>query len=89
MIWGVAFNAPLARGRLIPTFEILGRTVLDAVDPGEEGSSVELGGGVWWLPFAEGSALEPLSLGVAAKGPVTDRRESHFSTLLVLKYEFE
>lgn len=89
LVWGGAINTSFFDGRIIPTFEVLGRTILDAVDPDKEGTILELGGGFWLRPFAEGSDLGPLSLGVAAKGPVTNRRESDFSALVVVKYEFE
>ena len=89
MVWNAALNLPLLDGRLTPSFEVLGTTVLEAVDPSEEGTVVELGGGFWVNPFAEDDALGPLSLGLAAKAPITDRRESDFSAMLVVKYEFE
>lgn len=40
-------------------------------------------------PLRKGEPLGPLAVGVAAKGPVTNRRESDFSILFVAKYEFE
>ena len=86
LVWGGAIVTSLFDGRVVPTFEVLGRTILDAVDPDEEGTIVELGGGFWLRPFAE---LETLALGVAVKGPVTDRRKSDFSALFVVKYEFD
>lgn len=89
VIWRLAFSLPLLNGRLIPTFEILGRTAVDAVASADEGTTLELGGGIWWNRVFAETSWEPVSIGVAAKGPITKRREADFSTLLVVKYEFD
>lgn len=88
-IWNLAFTVPFFDGRFVPMFEVLGTTTLDAVDSDEEGTIVELSGGFWVSPFEEGEPLGSLAVGVAAKAPVTNKRESDFSALLVFKYEFE
>lgn len=91
IIWRLAFNTKLFDGRIQPSIEFLGTTVVDAIDESEEGTIFEIGGGFWWLPFVgTNSDLTPLALGVAAKGPVSKMQgESNYSLLFVLKYEFE
>ena len=85
LIWGVALNTKL--GALVPTFEVVGRTVLDAIDEDEEGTIVEVGGGVWWEPPTN-SLFDGLVFGLAAKGPVTGMKESNYTVLFVVKGEY-
>ena len=96
LIWRLAFNAKLSEGAVTPVFELLGKTIIHAIEEAEEGTIFEIGGGLWLKPFvllarASGDksllSLEDLSFGIAAKGPVTDRRESNHSLLFVFKYE--
>lgn len=89
LIWRLALGAPILKNRFVPTVEFLGRTILDAVDQNEEGTIIEIGGGFWWNPLADTEEPGPLSLGVAAKAPVTNRRDAEFSALFVVKYEFD
>ncbi len=91
IIYRLAFNTKLFNGRFQPSIELLGTTVVDAIEESEKGTIFEIGGGFWWLPFVEtNSDLAPLALGVAARGPVTKMQgESNYSLLFVLKYEFE
>lgn len=89
LLWGGAVEMPLADGRVTPDLEIVGTTILDAVDPDEEGTIVELGGGVWLAPFPEDSEWAPVSIGAGVKAPITNKRESDFSALIVAKYDFE
>ena len=91
IIWRLAFTLKLFEGRFSPTIEFLGTTVVDAIEESEKGTIFEIGGGFWWSPFVgTNSPLAPLAIGVAAKGPVSRMQgESNYSTLLVLKYEFE
>ncbi|MFQ5852641.1 MAG: hypothetical protein ACE5JU_18945 [Candidatus Binatia bacterium] len=88
LIWNLAFNAKLFDGILIPEFEVLGRTVVDAIERKEKGTFVELAGGLWLAPFKEDSPLGGFRLGVAAKAPVTNKKERFVSTLFILKWEF-
>jgi len=67
LAWNLAFNMPLLGGRFVPTFEVLGTTILDAVDTGEEGTIVELGGGFWVNPFEEGRTSRSASGGCGGK----------------------
>lgn len=88
LIWNLAFNVKLFNGVLIPEFEVLGKTVVDAIEKKEEGTYVELAGGLWLVPFDEDSPLGGLHLGAAAKAPVTSKKERHASTLFIMKWEF-
>ena len=87
VIWRLAFNMKLLDGVLSPSFELLGKTIVDAIEAEEKGTIVEIGGGFWLVPFGERSALGPLAFGAGAKGPVTDRKESNYSMLFIAKYE--
>ena len=89
LIWRLALGVPILKNRFVPTVEFLGRTIVDAVDQNEEGTIIEIGGGFWWNPLADTEEPGPLSLGVAAKAPVTNRRDAEFSALFVVKYEFD
>jgi hypothetical protein len=86
-VFRAAATLPLADGKFVPTFEVIGTRILDATNPAEQGTIVEIGGGFWWSPF-EGD-LEGLSIGVAAKGPVTSRKEGNYTILFVAKFELE
>ena len=90
LVWGVALNAKVPindNGELIPTFEVVGHTVLDAIESDEEGTIVELAGGVWWKP-PESPPFGGLVFGLAAKGPVTGMKESNYTVLFVVKRGF-
>ncbi len=90
IIYRLALTTKLFNGRLQPSIEFLGTTVIDAIEESERGTIFEIGGGFWWAPFAgTNSNLTPLTLGVAAKGHVSKMHgENKYSTLFVLKYEF-
>jgi hypothetical protein len=89
LIWNMAFNTKLFDGIFIPGFEVLGKTIVDAIERKERGTIVELGGTVWLVPFKEDSRLGGLQLGIAAKAPVTSRKERNYSMLFIVKWEFE
>ncbi len=86
-IFRAAATLPLADGKFVPTLELIGTRILDATNPAEQGTIVEIGGGFWWSPFK--GDLEGLTIGIAAKGPVTNRREGNYSVLFVAKFELE
>lgn len=88
LIWNLAFNTKLFDGIFVPEFEVLGKTVVDAIEKEEEGTFVELAGGFWLAPFEEDSSLGGLHFGLAAKAPVSSKKERHVSTLFITKWEF-
>lgn len=81
---------PFGNGKFVPSFEVVGRRILDATNPSEQGTIVELGGGFWWGPFKDDkdSYWEKLSLGVAVKAPVTAKKEGNYTVLFLVKFEF-
>ncbi len=92
IVWGAAANVPFELdgdghgGKLVPSLEVVGHTVLDAIESDEEGTIVEVGGGVWWEP-PESSLFGGLEFGLAAKGPVSGMKESNYTVLFVVKAE--
>jgi hypothetical protein len=88
LVWNTAFAQQYVDGRFRPVFEVLGTTVLDAADPDDERTVVELAGGVWLAPFADGSLLSPLNFGIGLKWPVTRRLESQVTGVLVTEWSF-
>lgn len=89
LVFNVAFTQPLFGRRLTPVVEILGTSVLDAVDPGAEGIRVELGVGFWAAPFADASPLSAASFALGWRWPVTDRRESRGAALAIFEWAFD
>lgn len=89
LVWNTAFTWPLLDRRVTPVFEVLGTTTLDAVDRGEEGSSVALGVGVWLAPFADDGPLSPVTFAAGWRWPVGGRRDSDGEALLILEWTFD
>lgn len=87
-VWNIAFAQAYAEGRFRPVFEVLGTTLLEASDPADERSSVELPGGMWLAPFADEAPLSPLSFGIGVKWPVTRRLDSQVTGVLVAEWSF-
>ncbi len=88
LVWNIAINMPLFDGILIPTFEVLGTEILEAIEDREEGTIIELAGGFWLAPFEHDSPLEDLAFGVSVKAPVTDMKERNVAALFIAKWEF-
>lgn len=87
-----ACNTALAQqywdGRIRPVFELLGTTVVDAADPADERTVVELAAGMWTAPFPDDHLLSPLSIGLGWKWPVSGRLESTLTGLLIVEWSF-
>lgn len=87
VIWNLALSQNYEEWRIQPVFEVLGTSTVDALERSNEGTIVEVGGGFWWTPFADGEGITDFSIGVGAKGPVTTRNDSNFTVLLVFDWE--
>jgi hypothetical protein len=85
--WNVALAQQYLDGRLRPVFELLGTSIVDAV-AGGEGTIVELAAGLWTAPFPDDLWLSPVSIGLGWKWPVTSRRDSELTALLILEWSF-
>lgn len=85
--WNVAFAQQYLDGRMRPVFEVLGTSIVDAV-AGGEGTIVELAAGLWTAPFSDDVWLSPVSIGLGWKWPVTSRRDSELTALLILEWSF-
>jgi hypothetical protein len=89
LIWNLAFTQQYLDGRLTPVFELLGTSIVDALDKEEEGTIFELGFGIWVSPFPDKSLLNAVNIGAGAKFPLTEREESSSSFLLLVTYGFD
>lgn len=89
VLWNVALTQPLFGGRLTPVLELLGSTVVDAVDPGDEGTRVQVGAGFWTAPFADDGVLSALSLAAGWRFPVTGQRDDRGAGLLIAEWAFD
>lgn len=87
VIWNLALTQDYEEWRIRPVFEVLDTSVVDALERSDEGTIVEVGGGFWWTPFADGEGITDIIIGVGAKGPVTTRNDSNFTALLVFDWE--
>jgi hypothetical protein len=86
--WNLAFAQQYWNGRIRPVVELLGTTIVDATDPSDEGTIVELAGGGWVAPFFDEHWLSPVSIGLGFHFPVTSHRESDVIGLLVVEWSF-
>ena len=89
VVWNLAFVQPLFGGRLQPSFELLGTSIVDAVQSADEGSSFQLAAGFWVVPFGDGHPLSNLSIGLGGRVPVTNRREDQGGAALIFELAFE
>jgi hypothetical protein len=87
-VWNVAFAQQYLAGRLRPVFEMLGTSTI-AGAPGDEGTIVELASGMWVAPFPDEQWLSPVSIGLGWKWPVTSRRDTELTGLLILEWAFD
>lgn len=87
VIWNLAVTQNYSQWSIQPVLEVLGTSSVDALERGDEGTVVEVGGGFWWTPFPGGQGIENFNIGVGAKGPVTIRNDSNFTVLLVFDWE--
>src|SRR5262249_52184506 len=87
-LWNTAFLQQYLAGRIRPVFEVLGTTVVDARDPADERTVVELAAGMWVAPFPDDSLLSPLSIGFGWKWPVRGLLESTLNGLLIVEWTF-
>ena len=87
VIWNLALSQNYSQWRIQPVFEVLGTSTVDALQSSDEGTIVELGGGFWWTPFADGRGLKNFDIAVGAKGPVTSRNDSNFTAIVIFDWE--
>jgi hypothetical protein len=86
--WNLAFAQQYWDGRIRPVVELLGTTIVDATDPGDEGTIVELAAGGWVAPFFDEHWLSPVSIGLGFGFPLTSRKESDVTGRLVVEWSF-
>jgi hypothetical protein len=89
VLWNVAGTQSYLAGRVRPVIELLGTSVVDAVDPEDQGAIVELAAGLWLAPFPDVHWLAPVSLGVGYRWPVTSLHDDLMAALLILEWAFE
>ena len=66
----------------------MGTSIVDALDREEEGTILELGFGIWVIPFSDKCVLNAIGLGAGVKFPLTEREESSSSYLFRARYDF-
>jgi hypothetical protein len=88
-IWNIAATQKYSDGRIRPVIELLGTQVLDAVARADEGTIVELAGGLWLAPFYDEHWLAPVSIGMGYRWPVTSRNNAFGAALLIVERAFD
>lgn len=88
VIWNLALTQQYINNRLTPVIELLGTSIVDALDREEEGTILELGFGIWVIPFSDKSVLNAIGLGAGVKFPITEREASSSSYLFRARYDF-
>lgn len=87
--WNIAFAQAYFEGRIRPVFEVLGTTLVDTLLEDDEGTIVELAGGVWLAPFPDEHWLSAVSMGMGWKFPVTSRKENQSVGLFIVEWAFD
>jgi hypothetical protein len=86
--WNLALVQPLFERRFTPVLELLGSSVVDAADPADEDTSVQLGVGFWIAPFDTGP-FSSLSLGVGYRFPISRPRGDDGGVMATLQWTFD
>lgn len=87
-VWNTALLQQYWDGRIRPVLELLGTTVAQAADSGDEHTVVEIATGLWVVPFPDAHVLSALSIGMGWKWPVVRRLDSELTGLLILEWSF-
>jgi hypothetical protein len=88
-LWNVAVAQPYFDGIVQPVFEILGTTVVDAVQNHDEGTIVELSFGLWLAPHPHEHFLSALSYGLGVSFPVTSLKEDQSVVVFVIEWALD
>jgi hypothetical protein len=88
-IWNIAVAQPYFDGVVQPVFEILGTTVVDALEKHDEGTIVELSVGLWLAPHPREHFLSALSYGLGVSFPVTSLKEDQSVVLFTVEWALD
>jgi hypothetical protein len=88
-LWNIALAQPYFDGVIQPVLELLGTTVVDAVENDDEGTIVELSAGVWFAPHPHEHFLSALSYGLGVSFPVTSLKEDQSVVVLVIEWALD
>lgn len=87
--WNVAFSQPVCAGRVIPTFEVLGTTVVDATRARDEVTRLDLGVGFQLRPFPDAHWGSPITFSGGWRFPVANRGNSRGSGVVSIEWAFD
>ncbi len=68
---------------------MLGTSIVDSVQVGDQGSSFQLAAGFWVIPFGDDHALSNLNIAVGGRVPVTSRREDRGGAKIIVEFAFD
>lgn len=88
-LWNFALAQPYFDGIVEPVLEVLGTTVVDAVENEDEGTIVELSAGLWIAPHPHEHFLSALSYGLGVTFPVTSLKEDQSVVVLVIEWALD
>lgn len=88
-LWNFAVAQPYFGGVVQPVFEILGTTVVDALQDDDEGTIVELSAGFWLAPHAPEHFLSALSFGLGVTLPVTSLEQDQSVVVFVVEWALD
>jgi len=89
LIWNIAFAQPWFDGIIQPVFEILGTTTVDAVDPADEATTVELGCGLWFAPHPKEHWLSALSYAIGGSFPVSSHYDDQSTVVFTIEWALD
>ena len=89
VLWNIAFGQPLWGGRFVPTFEVLGTSVVDATEASDERTRLDLAAGLLLRPFPDDHWGSPITLSGGWRFPVANRGDFRGAGSLSIEWAFD
>jgi hypothetical protein len=89
VLWNVAFSQPVRGGRFVPTFEILGTSVVDATQASDEETQLDLAVGSELRPFPDDHWGSPITLSGGWRFPVANRGDFRGTGVFSIEWAFD
>ena len=89
VLWNLALGQPLWRGAFVPTFELLGTSVVDASDADDERTRLDLAAGFQLRPFPDDHWGSPITVSGGWRFPVLNRGDFRGTGLLSIEWAFD
>jgi len=89
VLWNLAFSQPLGGGRYVPTFEVLGTSVVDATQASDEDTRLDLAVGLVLRPFPDSHWGSPITLSGGWRFPVANRGDFRGTGVFSIEWAFD